>query len=452
LINSSSDNLDDLQSEILEFESNSKSIDPTQQPLEQNLLTTSLAPAPVREQASIVTVSHKQHEQLATIEFADENLEIEAELDALLASLQITTPQSPKFATDFDASSISGILTKISTTEPVTHTQQLLQELNAAREQLTISCTELKILHQRNQVQVDLIDANTLQVRQLKYRTQKLAQHTKDRVETARGMLGSLAQIHTEIVTNLNKFGGYEEIATLTSQLEAARYALVIAHDRVTTGQEAFYDSLQAIQAQVETRSHESEQKLQQYQELIHRLSQTISTDRLRVAGMNVELSSKLNDLNVLSAEITNMHAQIVEKSQTLQSKIAQIDRAFGELSKSVREEKEQFYALTVETIEKADTIGSQLAQLIQQIGSDRDKISEVVTDIATMRQAASQATERQLTNFEQHDRELILLAQNFQADRKKQLVTVRKLSIWLWILSVAVGLLAFLSLRMSFA
>lgn len=485
MINSSSDDRDDLHSEILEFESNARSSEPPEQIRERtdiskdlDLLTISLN-LPVDERAdrevttsfdetsrrsgvaaTALTKPNPGNENLATLHAAEENLEIEAELDALLASLHTTTPLPPKLTTNCDASSISGILTQISTTEPVTHTQQLLHELNLARQQLKIAGTQLQILHQRNQVQVDLVDANTLQVKQLKFRTQQLAQHSKDRIEAARNMLGSLEQIRTEIVANLNKFGSYEEIAGMLAQIEAARYALVIAHDslkktlreRVTTEQAALYESLQAIQAQVDARSRESEQKLDRYHESIQSLAQTISTDRLRVAGMSVELSTKLNDLNVLSTQITTMHAQIVEKSQTLQSKIPQIERAFGELSQSVREEKEQFYAITVETIEKADTIGSQLVQLIQQINSDRVKISEIEAEVASMRQHASQAAERQLATSELQDRELISLANNFQVDRKKQLLTLKKLTIWLWILSVTVGIMAILSLRMSLA
>jgi predicted nucleic acid-binding Zn-ribbon protein len=476
LIKSSSDNRDDLYSEILEFEStNSRSIDRPPQPLDRTNLTqeidllTNSSNLPVdgrsgrtiaaifdetsnraSGEATAIAKSHLGNENLVTIESPEENLEIEAELDALLASLQLATPQAPQLARAGDANSLADILTHISTTEPVTHTQQLLQELNTARSQLKIAGTELQILHQRNQVQVDLVDANTLQVKQLKFRTQQLAQHSQKRVEAVRQMLGSITQIRTEIVTNLNKFGGYEEIVGMLVQLEAARYALVIAHDRVTTGQEAFYDSLQAIQVQVAARSHESEQKMQRYQELIQTLWQTISTDRLRVAGMSVELSTKIDDLNGLSTQITTMHGQIVDKSQTLQSKIEQIDRAFVELSTSVREEKDQFYALTVETIEKADTIGSQLVQLIQQINSDRVKLAEIEAAVAAMHQNASQVAERQLASFELHDRELISLASNFQIDRKQHLLTVRKLTTWLWILSVAVGMLSLLSFRMS--
>jgi predicted nucleic acid-binding Zn-ribbon protein len=474
LINSSSDNPNELHSETIEFKSNSPSIEPPQQPLEHvddisrdiDLLKTALnLPVEAHSQSEVTAivgttgtmsgcetdaaVKHCQwNENPATIESSDEDLDVTAELDALLASLQLATPQPPIVATDWDDNFISDILAKISTTETVTDTQELVKELNAARQQLTIACTELQFLHQRNQVQVDRIDANTMQVKQLNFCTQQLAQHSKERVETAREMLVSLEQIRTEIVTNLDKFGGYQQISGMLVQLEAARNASVVAHERVTTEQEAFYDSLQAIHTQLAARSHESEQKLYRYRELIQNLYQTISTDRFRFAGMSVDLSTKLNDLNVLNAQTTTMHEQIVEKSQNIQSKIARIEQAFVELSQSVQSEKEQFYALTVETIEKADAIGVQLLQVVQKSNSDRVKISEIEADIATMRQHASQEVERQLTNYKLHGRELISLSNEFQTDRKKQLATLRKLSTWLWILSVAVGIILLLSIR----
>jgi hypothetical protein len=88
------------------------------------------------------------------------------------------------------------------------------------------------------------------------------------------------------------------------------------------------------------------------------------------------------------------------------------------------------------------------LLQVVQKSNSDRVKISEIEADIATMRQHASQEVERQLTNYKLHGRELISLSNEFQADRKKQLATLRKLSTWLWILSVAVGIILLLSIR----
>jgi hypothetical protein len=380
----------------------------------------------------------------------NEKSDVNTELDLLLTSLQLVTPHPPTPTSISDSSSIADIRDQISTAVPVTHIQESILALNASRQQLTIAQTQLEILAQRNQTQVDRVDANVLEAKQIKFRIQQLAQHSKGQIENTEQMLAAIAEIRTEIVTSLDKFGSYENIHGMLAQLEAARHALVIAHECVTTGQEAFYDSLQAIQSQVIARSNESETKLRDYQNSIQSISHTISTDRLRIAGMSVDMNTKVNELHSLSAQITTLHGQIVEKSQTLQSKITQIDRNFGLLSESVQDEKEQFYALTVETIEKADLIRSQLAEIVQQISNDRILFATLETEIESVRTEAKAQAERQLTNLELRDFELNSLSNNFKIDRKHQLITTKKLTNWLWILSGSIGIILVFLIRLS--
>jgi chromosome segregation ATPase len=383
-------------------------------------------------------------------------LDITSELDSLSISFQFATPQPPNLAPPNEASSISDILATISTTESIASTQQLLVELHTTRAQLTNAQTELQFLHQQNQAQVDRIDANILEVKQLKFRTQQLARYSKNQIEKVQEMLGTIQQIRTEIVTSLDKFGGYDEIHSMLAQLETTRHASISAHDALeetlrerVTGEESFYESLQAIQAQVAAQSHDSEHKLHQYQESIHSLSQTISIDRLRIAGMSVDLSTKLTNLHGLNAQITTMHAQVVGKSQTLQSRIAEIDRGFGELSQSVQQEKEQFYELTVEAIEKADAIRSQLADLVKQISGDRHSIqSQLKTEIESMRHTIRQETEQKLNNLDLRYHELISTWNDLHDRQKDRVLTVRKLSTWLWVLSFAIGVIFILLIR----
>ena len=179
-------------------------------------------------------------------------------------------------------------------------------------------------------------------------------------------------------------------------------------------------------------------------------LSQTISTDRLQIAAMSVEMSTKLNELHGLSTQITTIHAQIVEKSHIFQSKIDAIERGFAEISQSMQAEKQQFYALTAESIERTDLIRPQLTEISKKIEDDRSKTAKIESAISAIRTNAKQAEEQQLTNFELRDREMILLANNFQIDRNKQLTTIKKMSTWLWILSGVVVVLFVLVLRIS--
>jgi hypothetical protein len=377
------------------------------------------------------------------------SLDVHTELDLLLIALERSMPHPPTLSIETDTSSMAGILTQISTVEPVTHVQESIQALNASREQLTLAQSQLQILAQRNQTQVNRVDASVLEVKQIKFRIQQLAQYSKSQIEHAEQMLNSLSKIHIEITANLDKFGGYDEIRAMLAQLETTRYSLVLAHDRVTTGQETFYDSLRLIQSQVATRSDESEAKLRQYQESIQSLFQAISTDRLRIASMSVDISAKNNEVHSLSTQITTMHGQIVEKSQTLQAKVTRIERNFGELSQSVQQEKEQFYELTAESIEKADLVRSQLDEIVKQICDDRAIAAILATEIESVRIDATAQAERQLNNLEMRDFELNSLANNFKTDRKQRLITTNKLTNWLWILSGGMGIMLVLLMRL---
>jgi hypothetical protein len=411
---------------------------------------------PATDNTSGVKIGQTQHIKqpkgsLTPVSSQDRSM-VTAELDSMLTSLQLTTPHPPQANSKPESSSIVTIRSPNSTSEPVVSAHEWLQQIDEARQQLDIARTQLQTIEQRNQTQVERVDANTLEVKQIKFRIQQLAQYSKNQVEKAAEILAEIATIRTEIITGLDKFGGAGELQQMLSQLEPTRHALILAHDRVVTGQETFYESLQEIQARVTALSQESEAKLRQDRELIQSLSQTISTDRLQIAGMSVEMSTKLNELHGLSTQITTIHAQIIEKSQTFQSKIESIERGFAEISQSMQAEKQQFYALTAESIERTDLMRPQLTEISKKLEDDRAKIAKIESAISSIRTNAKQAEEQQLTNFELRDREMILLANNFQIDRNKQLVAIKRMSTWLWVLSGAVGVLFILVLRISIA
>ena len=218
-------------------------------------------------------------------------------------------------------------------------------------------------------------------------------------------------------------------------------------NSRSIVQQQAVYESLQVIQAQVVAQSEESAQKLRQYQESIQSLSQIIASDRLQMARMSGEMSVKLNNFHALNAQFTTMHAQMVETSQTLRSKVTQIDRLFA-ASQSVRAEQEQFAALTAETIAKADLMQSQLAAIVQQIGDNHQSIAALKAEVESLRKTVRQEAQQKLINFDLRDRELISLCTNLQARQKIQMATAKKFSIWLSILSGVVGATLLLLIR----
>ena len=211
--------------------------------------------------------------------------------------------------------------------------------------------------------------------------------------------------------------------------------------------QHAIYKSLQVIQAQVIAQNEESAQKLRQYQESIQILSQIIASERLQMARMSGEMSVELNNFHALNAQFTTMHAQMVETSQTLQSKVTQIDRLFA-ASQSVRAEQEQFAALTAETIANCDLMQSQLAAIVQQIGGNHQSIASLKAEVESLRKIVRQEAQQKLINFDLRDRELISLCTILQTRQNIQMATAKKFSIWLSILSGVVGATLLLLIR----
>jgi hypothetical protein len=372
-----------------------------------------------------------------------ENSAIKAELESLLMSLQLTIPQPLNSGLIFAANPIDENATL---TEIAENTQPLFQALNITHDRLTSIYAHLQVTHQQNQAQVESIDSSIVEVKQLNFRTEQLARYSKKQLEQAREMLESIEQMHTELIAGLAKFGGHTELQAMLAQLETTRHSLLIAHDRATTGQEAFYDSLRAIQVAVAARSDESEQKLGRYHQSIQSLSATVAADRLQLATMTGDVTDKLTNLDTLNTQFTTAHTQTLAAAETIRSRMVEIDREFAQLSASIQTEKEQFYELTVTAIEKTAAIGSQLANIVKQMSEDRDSISKLQADMASMRQTVRQETEQKLQNLDLRYHQLMTTWDDFQVRQKERIVTAKKFSRWLWILSFAVvGILVIL-------
>jgi uncharacterized phage infection (PIP) family protein YhgE len=446
LTNSSALDREDSHSEILELET--IPVKPSQP---SGLLPPSATPVTMSENGK---PQMKVPKIVKSIEIGStgEIFNVTAELDLLIETLKLATPHPPKQNCSLELAnqererrqreshSISETLAAIAASEIDTDTQ-LHRELTNIHHQITAARHELQTLHQRNQSQVETIDAHADRIDRLKIRTQQLAYYTKNRVGKVQELITTVDAIRAEIVNGLEKFGGYREIRSLLAELETSRQALVLAHDRLCTGQEAFYESLQAIEQRVTTHTNDSVDRLRSYQELIERLWQTISTDRLQMAAMSVDLSLKYAQIQELSGQISDMHAQITEKSQLIQRRITQIERGFSELAESIRVEKDQFYELTAETIDRTADIQSQFGKIDRDFSLDREAIAALQSELTTVRESVDRASERQLDYFDSQFYELLADWSELSGERQERGSDNRKILTWLWILSVAIGL-----------
>lgn len=358
-----------------------------------------------------------------------ETSDLKAELESLLMSLQLTIPHLP-----------NSIEHNSTLTEIAENTQPLFHALNTTHDRIASIYAHLQVTQQQNQAQVESIDSSILEVKQLKFRTQQLARHSKNQLEKAAKMLESIEQIHTELIGGLTKFGGHAEIQVMLGQLESTRHTLQIAEERATIGQKAVYDSLRAIQVDVAVRSDDSEQKLARYHQSIQNLTETVAADRLQLATMTGDVTDKLTNLASLNTQITTTYTQNLTAAETMRSRMVEIDLEFSKLSASVQTETEQFYQLTVTAIEKTEAIGSQLANIVKQMSEDRDSIAKIKTEIESTRHTIRQETEQKLNNLDLRYHQLMSTWDDFQVRQKDRIITAKKFSRWLWILSFAVG------------
>jgi septation ring formation regulator EzrA len=136
------------------------------------------------------------------------------------------------------------------------------------------------------------------------------------------------------------------------------------------------------------------------------------------------------------------MHGQMEEKSHTLHGKIQEITAGFAELSDSVQTEKEQFYQLTAETIDKAEVMRSQFAEIAKQITHDRSVIENLKTDIESVRKVLDSESIQELNLFGQRSKEMMSTWMDIQNRQKMLALRYSRISVWLWILTFGMGVI----------
>ncbi len=363
----------------------------------------------------------------------------EGNIHAIANNLELLEPQITTTATE---NSIERNLAELAQLEPLSRGESLLQELRTTYDRLIGTQAELQLLQERDRSQIDVLEQQVLEVKQIKFRIQQIARHSKKQLARVQEMLAALEQVRQEIVTGLERFGGYEQIQSMLAQLEDTRYALIIAHDRLKTGQEAFYESLAAIKEESAARSHESEQKLDKYHQSLTTIMQSLEDDRIQIAGMAVSMALQVTEISELKIKIEAMHGQMEEKSHTLHGKIQEITAGFAELSDSVQTEKEQFYQLTAETIDKAEVMRSQFAEIAKQITHDRSVMENLKTDIESVQKILDSESIQELNLFGQRSKEMMSTWIDIQNRQKTLALRYTRISMWLWILTFGVGLM----------
>lgn len=343
---------------------------------------------------------------------SDENLDVDKELSALL---ELMGQQSlPTGHHDQNSSSASP--------ELQAESQRLLNLVAETHRQLAT-------VQQTNQEKFSALEQNFGHSEQLHQRTEQLAKYSKLQVRQLQEMLQSFELVRQEIVTSLDKFGSYDRIQPLVQQIQNAEQSLNQANE-----------GFQEIHQQVEQRGEAFEQSFQQKQADLNKLLQAIREDRERVINIEQLVNSRLTHADRLHQDLTALKTDLEEKSTTVENNLTDINSNFASLAESVQHEKQQFYQLTAEMINKTDAMRSQFAEQAKQVSKYWEAIQSLQFRVDDLDDRVDSETQTQLQHLKQRHEEIISTWGDLKNKQKNIDRHHRTQQAWLQGLTVGLG------------
>jgi chromosome segregation ATPase len=307
---------------------------------------------------------------------------------------------------------------------------QLAQSLAAMQNELVAT--------QQSQVEkLQAIEHSSGQAHKLQQRTEQLAKYSKLQVRQMQEMIQSFETIRQEIVTSLDRFGHYEQLEPMLQKILAADLSLRQANEKLQAHQSDLYESLQGVQKQVESRSNVAEQNLQQSHTEFTKLLETIRSDRERTVALQTMISQHFQEAQQLQVNLRGL-----EEGLTLKS--TQLATDFTELTESIQHEKQQFYQLTAEMINKTDAMRSQFAEIANQVDKDWKAIQSLQFKVDDLHNTLDNEAKQQSFQLNQRYDELVsswgdLKQKQAKIDRQQQ-----SQQVWLKVLGIALFITLF--------
>jgi chromosome segregation ATPase len=306
---------------------------------------------------------------------------------------------------------------------------QILQKITAAQQLLADT-------YQEHQVKAAVIEQNVVQFRELRHRSEKLAKFNKLQVQQLQESLNSFEQIRQEIVTAIDGCGGAEQIQSLLHQINQAQESLHQAQRQLQNHQTDFQQQLQQTQRQVENRSIDTESFLQQHKSDLNSLLSSVQVDRQQLMAMQNSVAEQLQ----LSAALNN---QLTDQSTMFQNNMADVNKKFVGLSESVQYEKQQFYQLTAEMINKSDATRAQFTEVTKQVTKNSGTMKSLQSEIQGLQTAFDQEVKQEVRKLNSLYDEMLVTWSDTK--RKQSSIDQRQhlLQNWLFSLTAAVVVLS---------
>jgi DNA repair exonuclease SbcCD ATPase subunit len=299
---------------------------------------------------------------------------------------------------------------------------------------IAVMQNELAASKQSQAEKLQAIEHSTGQANKLQQRTEQLAKYSKLQIRQMQEMIQSFEMIRQEIVASLDRFGHYEQLEPMLQKILAADLSLRQANEKLQAHQSDLYESLQVVQKQVEARSNVAEQNLQQSHTEFTKLLETIRSDRERTVALQAMISQHFQEAQQLQGSLQGLQEGLTVKS-------TQLATDFTDLTESIQHEKQQFYQLTAEMINKTDAMRSQFAEIANQVDKDWKAIQSLQFKVDDLHNTLDNESKQQSFQLNQRYDELVsswgdLKQKQAKIDRQQQTYQV-----WLRGLGIILGI-----------
>jgi chromosome segregation ATPase len=305
-----------------------------------------------------------------------------------------------------DTNEIEKILTSLEKIDPQDRSVVLVRELAKARQELELANKNWEGVYNENAERAREVAQNLEEIKQLKNRTKQLAVQSKDQIKTIQDIVGSFDTLRQEVLRGLQEFKNIEELKQVVSQIDVARQSLDEAKAKIDGEGTGLYQSIVGLKNEAQERHDRTQEKLDLSMIELESVMAEFAVEKQKLNDSASSVKEAVGAGEKLADRLKTVQQEVNERADLMKADIARVSKEYEELTNNFGKDKEQFYQLTADAINKADAIRSQFAEINKKMTGDRDMLQLLKADVEDIKQSFERDTLQQVEQLSQHYKE----------------------------------------------
>jgi chromosome segregation ATPase len=301
---------------------------------------------------------------------------------------------------------IEKILTSLEKIDPQDRSVVLVRELAKARQELELAHKNWEGVYNENAERAREVAQNLEEIKQLKNRTKQLAIQSKDQIKTIQDIVVSFDTLRQEVLRGLQEFKNIDELKQVVSQIDAARQSLDEAKAKIDGEGTGLYQSIVGLKNEAQEHHDRTQEKLELSMAELESVMAEFAVEKQKLNDSASSVKEAVSAGEKLADRLKAVQQEVNERADQMKADIARVNKEYEELTNNFGKDKEQFYQLTADAINKADAIRSQFAEINKKMTGDRDTLQLLKADVEDIKQSFERDTLQQVEQLSQHYKE----------------------------------------------